>query len=260
MSLSSSSRLDVVPWSPRRLSRGWRDDASAGTGTGATAVIVCTCRGGPRAGVVETSTVATDCGTSASGRILGNLGLEIGLDRRAVETVMMKDQSQQRRRAVVNGCRCGNDRQQISVARIRDAAGQVSMRAWSGAWSIARADGRNGFASPGRIRLQNCDDRQIATTVTLMEWGWMVYSRQTHGDDGRWLLSMVVRLRDPRVRLPEGSSQGAERKKGKGGKNQGEPASKRATREEQGAEAAEKTFNNGENRGHCQMMRRQCRL
>lgn len=82
----SSGGFDVVPWGPWRLGRGWRDDASARARTGATAVVVCTCRGRSRAGVVEASTGATDGGASASGRILGNLGLEIGLDRRTVET------------------------------------------------------------------------------------------------------------------------------------------------------------------------------
>lgn len=86
----SSGRLDIIPRGPWRLGRRWRDDASAGTGTGATAIIVRTCRGGPRAGVVEASAVATDGGPSASGRILGDLGLEIGLDRRAIETVKMQ--------------------------------------------------------------------------------------------------------------------------------------------------------------------------
>lgn len=86
----SSGRLDIVPRGPWRLGRGWRDDAGAGTGTGATAVIVCTCRCGSRAGVVEASAIATDGGPSAGGRVLGNLGLEIGLDRRAIETVKMQ--------------------------------------------------------------------------------------------------------------------------------------------------------------------------
>lgn len=39
----SSGGLNVIPWRPWRLRRGRRDDTSAGTRTGATAIIVCTC-------------------------------------------------------------------------------------------------------------------------------------------------------------------------------------------------------------------------
>lgn len=90
MRLSGGGGLDVVPWGPGRLGSGWRDDASAGAGTGASAVIVCARRGRPRAGVVEASTVATNGGASAGWRVLGDLGLEIGLDRRAVETIKVE--------------------------------------------------------------------------------------------------------------------------------------------------------------------------
>lgn len=145
----SRGRLDVVPRGPWRLGRGRRDNTSAWAGTGATAIIMCTCRGGPRAGVVEAPTVATDGGASAGRGVLGNLGLEVGLDRRAIETGDGRAESAVARSSR-DGRRCGNDRQQISVARIRDAAGLILMGAWGGALSPAtRADGRNGFASVG---------------------------------------------------------------------------------------------------------------
>ena len=143
----SRGRLDVVPRGPWRLGRGWRDDASAWAGTGATTIIMCTCRGGSRAGVVEASTVATDGGASASRGVLGNLGLEVGLDRRAVQTEDGRAESAEARSSRGGG-RCGNDRRQFSVARIRDAAGLILMSARGGALSLAAgADGRNGFAS-----------------------------------------------------------------------------------------------------------------
>lgn len=44
-------------------------------------------------------------------------------------------------------------------------------------WIAARAAERNGFASPGRIPLQNCDGRQGVTVVMLIGEG----GSYTHG-------------------------------------------------------------------------------
>lgn len=148
MELSSCCRLDVVPWRPGRVGRWWRDDAGAGARACATAVVVVgACGGGTRAGVVGTSTVATDGGTSAGRRVFGNLGPEIRVDRRAVQTAGGTAESANAQRSV-DGCRCGNDGRQISVARVCDAACLILMRAWAGALSN---DARGGRAQRVRV-------------------------------------------------------------------------------------------------------------